>query len=93
MSKHPFPWTPGQPRSLRASLYAKFNLTARMGAQVGIVSDQYAGLKAGAAVTLTTEQLVSFYPLGTEHPSLPAALAVADAWTLTGDDTLTAVES
>ena len=59
MSRHPFPWTRGGPRSLRASLYKKL-----------------------------TALLRSFYPLGTEHPSLPPDLGAAEAWALRGDDTL-----
>jgi hypothetical protein len=88
MSTFPFPWSTGV-RPLRADLYSMLDLPAEVGAEIGIVSVQWAALKAGQPVTFTTEQLKSFYPNGTEHPSLPPDLDAADAWTLTGDDTLT----
>jgi hypothetical protein len=78
--------------SLRASLHAKLNLVAQVGADGGIVSAQWAALRAGAAVTFTTAQLKSWYPRGTEHPSLPPDLDVASAWTLAGDETLAPAE-
>jgi hypothetical protein len=91
MSRRPFPWPAGQPKSLRADLYTKLDLPARVGGQIGIVSSQYEGLASGRDVTFTTAQLVSFYPLGTEHSSLPPALGVAESWVLSGDDTLSPV--
>jgi hypothetical protein len=87
MSTYPFHWTTGV-RSLRHDLYAALDLAASVGEQVGIVDAQVAALKAGQDVTFTTAQLRSFYPNGTEHPSLPPDLTVATAWTLTGDDVL-----
>jgi hypothetical protein len=91
MSRRPFSWPAGQTRSLRGDLFARLNLAACVGGQIGVVSDQYAALSRGQAVTFTTEQLRSFYPLGTEHPSLPANLDAAAAWTLAGDDDLSPV--
>jgi hypothetical protein len=68
-------------------------MPARVGAELGIVSEQVQKLARGQAVTFTAEQLASFFPLGVEqHPSLPAAYT-ADAYVLTGDNTLTAAES
>jgi hypothetical protein len=62
----------------------------RMGAQIGIVSDQVVALRDGRPVTFGKEQLRSFFPGGQgQHPSLPPDLGVAEAWTLAGDDTLT----
>lgn len=93
MSRHPFTWTPGQTVTLRASLYKKLELAAQVGEQIGIADPQVAALAAGQDVTFATAQLKSFYPRGTEHPSLPADLNAAEAWTLSGDNTMTAVES
>jgi hypothetical protein len=90
MSKWPFPRPAGEPASVRASLYNALILPARMGAQIGVVSDQVAALARGESVTFPTEQLVSFFPRGDEHPSLPPDLGVADAWVLSDDNTLTA---
>lgn len=87
-STYPFPWRTGV-RSLRADLHAQLDLIASTGSEVGVVSKQWAALRAGMPATFPTEQLRSFYPRGTEHPSLPPDLGVATSWTLTGDDTLT----
>lgn len=89
-SRLPFPWTDGQPQSLRGDLFAKLHLAARVGAQVGVASAQANALARGQSVTFTAAQLQSFCPLSTEHPSLPADLGAASSWVLTNDDTLTA---
>jgi hypothetical protein len=39
-------------------------------------------------VTFSTAQLRSFYPTGTEHPSLPPDLDASSSWNLSGDDEL-----
>jgi len=88
VSRWPFPWPAGQPQSLRASLYSQLDLPARVGAQIGVVSEQWVALREGRDVTFRTAQLRSFYPRGTEHPSLPPDLDAAEAWVLTGDDEL-----
>lgn len=87
MSTFPFPWRTGV-RPLRADLYARIDVAAQTATELGLINAQWAGLRAGQPVTFTTAQLVSFYPRGDEHPSLPADLTVATAWTLTGDETL-----
>lgn len=84
----PFPWPTGQPLTLRASLYTKLRLPALVGAQIGIVSDQWRALRAGQDVTFPADQMRAMYPLGTEHPNLPADLSAAASWTLVGDNTL-----
>jgi hypothetical protein len=89
MSTHPFPWTSGQPQSLRASLYKKLDLAASVGLANGIVDAQHAALAAGRAVPFTTAQLRSLYPRGDEHHALPPDLDLAEAWVLTDDDVLT----
>jgi hypothetical protein len=92
MSTWPFPWSTGV-RPLRADLHARLDLPAQVGTEVGIVSAQWSALRAGQPVTFTTGQLQAWYPRGDEHPSLPADLTVADAWTVMDDDTLTPVVS
>jgi hypothetical protein len=87
-STWPFPWTTGV-RPLRADLHARIDLPAQIATELGVVNAQWAALRAGQPVTFTTAQLVSFYPRGDEHPSLPADLTAALAWTLTDDDKLT----
>ena len=87
-STYPFPWRTGV-RSLRADLHARIDLIAGTGEQVGVVSEQWGALRSGLPATFSTEQLRSFYPNGTEHPSLPPDLGVATSWTLIDDDTLT----
>jgi hypothetical protein len=87
-STFPFRWSSGV-RSLRADLHAMIDATASEALELGVVNSQWAGLRAGREVTFTREQLLAFYPRGDEHPSLPADLSVAEAWTLTGDETLT----
>jgi len=86
-SRWPFQWTTGV-LHLRATLHAKLDLPAQVGAQVGIRSAQWEALRAGQDVEFATEQLRSWFPLGTEHPSLPPDLDAAPAWRLVGDDEL-----
>jgi hypothetical protein len=86
-SRWPFPWSTGV-RPLRADLHARIDVVAQEATGLGIVDAQWAGLRAGQPVTLTTSQLVSFYPGGDEHPSLPPDLNAAEGWTLRGDETL-----
>jgi hypothetical protein len=88
-SRAPFTWPGGQPLSLRASLAKKLSLAANVGAQIGVVSDQYRALVRGADVTFPAIQLQAFFPGGGEHPALPADLGSASSWVLTGDNTLT----
>jgi hypothetical protein len=90
MSRWPFPWQYGEPQSLRATLYNALILPARVGAQIGIVSDQVVALAKGQDVVFPTAQLRSFFPRGDEHPALPPSLDAADAWVLSDDNTLTA---
>jgi hypothetical protein len=83
------PLTPG---TLRAHLEAYLRLPAVAGAGIGIVSSQYVDLLAGRPATFTREQLEGFFPLGAlQYPTLPASYD-AEAYTLTGDDTVEAVE-
>jgi len=85
----PFPWTWATGvRSLRDDLYTRLALPASVGGELGIVDPQVAALMRGDVVTFSTAQLRSFYPTGTEHPSLPANLGASDAWDLSGDDEL-----
>ena len=86
-STFPFSWSTGV-RPLRADLWAAMQLVAGVSAELGIVDAQVAALEKGQPVTFTTAQLVSFYPRGDEHPSLPPDLHAATSWTLTGDETL-----
>lgn len=68
---------PLTPGSLRAHLYALSHATA---------------LLNGGPVTFTREQLASHFPRGAaQHPSLPVSYD-AEAYVLTGDDTLSPVE-
>jgi hypothetical protein len=76
--------------TLRYHLHRQLLLAARVGAQIGIVSDQVVALATGQPVTFGKEQLGSFFPGGqTQHPSLPVDYDVAESWLLTGDDALT----
>jgi hypothetical protein len=68
-------------------------LAYQVGRGVGLGNDQVEKLARGQDVSFPTAQLKSFFPLGTEHPSLPASLDAAEAWVLSGDNTLTAVAS
>jgi hypothetical protein len=88
VSRHPFVWRPGQPQSLRASLYKKLSLAAGVGREHGVQDSQLSALHHGRDVTFSTEQLRSFFPRGNEHPALPPDLGMADAWLLTDDDHL-----
>jgi hypothetical protein len=87
-SSYPFTWTTGV-QSLRASLYRMMMPVADLGAQVGIPNAQFDALGRGQDVKFPTPQLKSWYPGGTEHPSLPPDLDAHAFWTLSGDDTLT----
>lgn len=91
MTTFPFKWSTGL-RPLRADLWAMIHLPALTYEELGQGRNpQLAALEAGWPVTFTTAQLVSWYPNGQEsHPSLPPDLNTAEAWTLTGDNTLTA---
>jgi hypothetical protein len=69
--------SPLSPGSLRAHLYALTHASA---------------LLTHRPVTFTREELASHFPRGQEqHPSLPVSYT-AEAYTLTGDDTLAPAE-
>jgi hypothetical protein len=70
--------------TIRESMLRQLHLPASVGAQLGIVPDQWTTLRRGAPVVLTREQLAMF-----GHPSMPANLADHASWTLSGDNTLT----
>ena len=70
--------------TLRYHMARQLRLASQVGAQLFTEGEsQYEALARGAAVVLTREQLQMF-----SHPSIPASLD-HEAYTLTGDDTLT----
>jgi hypothetical protein len=76
--------------TLRAHLATRLRLASSVGRQLhGEHAEQYVALMEGRAVTFTASQLASFFPGGEEqHPALPAAYT-AEAYVLSGDNTLT----
>jgi hypothetical protein len=87
MSRIPFPWEAGGPKSLRASLYAKLILPASVGAELGLGNDQVEALAKGLDVSFPTALLKSLFEPGA-HPALPPNLDAAPAWRLEGDNSL-----
>jgi len=79
-SRWPFPWPDGEPASLRATLHRR-----------PVSAAQRRALEQGRDVTFDTAWLTATFPRGDEHPSLPPDLGEAEAWVLSGDDTLTPV--
>lgn len=72
------------PASIRTHMHRQLLLPARVGAQIGVVSDQVIALRDGADVVLQRDQLEAFG----DHPDKPD-LAGSDWWLLSGDSTLT----
>lgn len=70
--------------TIREAVRCLIRLPAEVGAEIGIVSEQYVALVRGRDVVLTREQLS-----GIVHPNLPADLDAHAQWTLSGDSTLT----
>ncbi len=78
-------WTTGE-ATIRHSLIMQLDLAARVSEQIGIVSDQYARLKAGLPVVVERAELQQF-----GHSRMPANLGAYAQWSLGVDDALTPV--
>lgn len=70
--------------TIREAVRCLIQLPAMVGAELGIVDEQYAALVKGADVVVTSDQL-----RGIVHAKCPANLDAHKQWTLSGDSTLT----